>query len=76
MDDGRVINEETALLSTVERRRKPKPLPWLQISIILLLQVCEPITGLSIYPYINQVGPFVVGTWAVNETLRFSLLVN
>ena len=33
----------------------PNPLPKLQLAIVLLLQVCEPITSQSIYPYINQV---------------------
>ncbi|KAF9560725.1 MFS general substrate transporter [Agrocybe pediades] len=30
------------------------PLPKFQIAIILVLQLCEPITSQSIYPYINQ----------------------
>lgn len=32
----------------------PQPLQWSQIYIILLLQLCEPLTSQSIYPYINQ----------------------
>ena len=36
------------------KNRLPKPLPKLQLAIVLLLQVCEPITSQSIYPYINQ----------------------
>ncbi|KAF8220945.1 MFS general substrate transporter [Tricholoma matsutake] len=40
--------------SWTSRHRKPNPLPWFQLSIILLLQICEPITSQSIYPYINQ----------------------
>ncbi|KAL4262459.1 MFS transporter superfamily protein [Pleurotus pulmonarius] len=32
--------------------RPPPPLPWSQIYIILLLQLCEPLTSHSIYPYI------------------------
>ena len=35
--------------------RKRTPLPRLQIWVILLLHVVEPITSQSIYPYINQV---------------------
>ncbi|KAJ7881008.1 major facilitator superfamily domain-containing protein [Mycena olivaceomarginata] len=46
------INEETALLSRPERKRTP--LPKLQLSIIMLVQICEPIASQSIYPYINQ----------------------
>ncbi|GLB44900.1 putative major facilitator superfamily protein [Lyophyllum shimeji] len=53
-DDGRIVNEESALLSQSPKRRKPNPLPWFQISVVLLLQVCEPITSQSIYPYVNQ----------------------
>ncbi|KAG6860740.1 hypothetical protein C0995_008004 [Termitomyces sp. Mi166 len=53
-DEERVVDEETALLTQSHERRKPTPLPWLQISIVLLLQVTEPITSMSIYPYINQ----------------------
>ncbi|KAJ3772308.1 major facilitator superfamily transporter [Lentinula raphanica] len=36
------------------RRTTPTPLPKVQISILMLLQICEPITSQSIYPYINQ----------------------
>ncbi|KAF8220944.1 MFS general substrate transporter [Tricholoma matsutake] len=55
--DGSRIMDETATLlrgKNQNRNRKPHPLPWLQISIVLLLQICEPITSQSIYPYINQ----------------------
>ncbi|RDB26103.1 Efflux pump azaL [Hypsizygus marmoreus] len=55
MDHNPVVDEETSLLTHPKRHRRPtKPLPRLQISIILLLQVCEPITSQSIYPYVNQ----------------------
>ena len=36
-------------------KQKRTPLPWLQITIILLLHTCEPISSQSIYPYINEV---------------------
>ncbi|KAJ3573998.1 hypothetical protein NP233_g2071 [Leucocoprinus birnbaumii] len=52
-----VVDEETPLLSSpVEshKERQASPLPKLQIAIILLLQLCEPVTSQSIYPYINQ----------------------
>ena len=45
-------DENTPLLPSKQRRT---PLPWLQISILLLLQICEPICSQSIYPYINEV---------------------
>ncbi|KAJ7881026.1 major facilitator superfamily domain-containing protein [Mycena olivaceomarginata] len=44
------INETTSLL----RAKKPTPLPKLQLAIIMLIQICEPLTSQSIYPYINQ----------------------
>lgn len=60
------IDEETPLLTNTtnktktcnvheRRKRAPTPLPKVQISILMLLQICEPITSQSIYPYINQV---------------------
>jgi len=58
MDDSRAVNETTALLPSENRTRISHPLPWLQISIVLFLQICEPITSQSIYPYINQVRIF------------------
>ena len=52
-------SEETPLLSdcaqTEDARKTPAPLPKFQIAILLLLQICEPITSQSIYPYINKV---------------------
>ncbi|PFH48540.1 hypothetical protein AMATHDRAFT_5737 [Amanita thiersii Skay4041] len=48
-----VCDEETALL-TGKRKVVPTPLPKVQITVLLLLQLCDPICGSSIYPYINQ----------------------
>ena len=48
----KLVDEETPLLV----KPKPRtPLPWLQISIVMLLQMCEPVASQSISPYINQV---------------------
>ncbi|KAF8886146.1 major facilitator superfamily domain-containing protein [Infundibulicybe gibba] len=47
-------DEETALLSRNEEQQGPTHSPKVQIAIVLLLQLCEPITSHSIYPYINQ----------------------
>ena len=47
-------DENTPLLPSKQGRSRT-PLPWLQISIMLLLQMCEPICSQSIYPYINEV---------------------
>ncbi|KAF8875931.1 major facilitator superfamily transporter [Infundibulicybe gibba] len=54
MNDNHTINEETALLAPAKKQQNPTPLPKVQIGIVLLLQLCEPITSLSVYPYINQ----------------------
>ncbi|KAJ7911437.1 major facilitator superfamily domain-containing protein [Mycena leptocephala] len=47
------INETTTLLPSPQAK-KPTPLPKLQLAIIMLIQICEPLTSQSIYPYINQ----------------------
>ncbi|KAI0275665.1 major facilitator superfamily domain-containing protein [Russula aff. rugulosa BPL654] len=48
------VDEETPLLHNANAPRKATPLPVTQISILLLLLLAEPITSLSINPYINQ----------------------
>ncbi|KAJ6546345.1 major facilitator superfamily domain-containing protein [Mycena sp. CBHHK59/15] len=47
------VNEETALLAAA-KPKSPTPLPKLQLSVIMLIQICEPLASQSIYPYINQ----------------------
>lgn len=49
------VDEETPLLHNANAPRKATPLPVTQITILLLLLLTEPITSLSINPYINQV---------------------
>ncbi|KAH9963061.1 major facilitator superfamily domain-containing protein [Russula compacta] len=53
ISDG-TVDEETPLLHGTNAPRKATPLPVTQISILLLLLLAEPITSLSINPYINQ----------------------
>ena len=55
--DGRrqLPDEETALLAERKTLKTPTPLPRLQIFILLLMQLAEPITSNCIYPFINQV---------------------
>jgi hypothetical protein len=55
MEDDRLIDDDSSPLYHTKGHQKPTPLPWLQISILVLIQVCEPMTAESIYPYINQV---------------------
>lgn len=38
-----------------EPRRRPTPLPKLQIAVLLFFQLAEPITSQCIYPFVNQV---------------------
>lgn len=55
-------DEETALLASPERKvlKAPTPLPRLQIFILLLMQLAEPITSNCIYPFINQVSLLII----------------
>ena len=54
--EGIPDDENTLLLNAqLSIKQKRTPLPWLQITIILLLHTCEPISSQSIYPYINEV---------------------
>ncbi|KAF9048820.1 member of major facilitator superfamily multidrug-resistance, DHA1 sub-family [Panaeolus papilionaceus] len=48
------VDEETPLL--IENAKKPKvtPLPWFQFSIVLFLQLAEPLTSQVIYPFAPQ----------------------
>ncbi|RXW25538.1 hypothetical protein EST38_g331 [Candolleomyces aberdarensis] len=47
------IDEETPLL-TNGQSKKPTPLPWTQFSIVLFLQLAEPLTSNVIYPFMPQ----------------------
>jgi hypothetical protein len=47
--------EATPLLCDGNPLQKNTPLPITQILVLLMLQLTEPITSLSINPYINQV---------------------
>jgi hypothetical protein len=48
------IDEETPLL-TSGHSKKATPLPWTQFSIVLFLQLAEPLTSNVIYPFMPQV---------------------
>ncbi|KAG1745816.1 MFS general substrate transporter [Suillus paluster] len=50
-----MIANETTPLIPPRRLKKPKtPLPKLQIGILMMMQIAEPIASTSIFPYINQ----------------------
>lgn len=45
------IDEETPLLRSERAQKQQTPLPWGQFSIILCLQLAEPLTSQVIYPF-------------------------
>ncbi|PFH51086.1 hypothetical protein AMATHDRAFT_75169 [Amanita thiersii Skay4041] len=45
------VDEETPLLNQQKTKKKPTPLPWFQLSIVLFLQLSEPLTSQVIYPF-------------------------
>ena len=49
------VDEETPLLQENNGKTLPTPLPWFQFSIILFLQLAEPLTSQVIYPFAPQV---------------------
>lgn len=47
-------SDSDALHKDANEGRYPTPLPWGQLLIALLVQFAEPITGVVIFPFINQ----------------------
>ncbi|KAJ7176473.1 major facilitator superfamily domain-containing protein [Mycena filopes] len=64
MPTNEVVDETSSLLPSPPPKQKSTrddgstptrtPLPKLQLTVILLVQICEPLSSQSIYPYINQ----------------------
>ncbi|KDR78797.1 hypothetical protein GALMADRAFT_244352 [Galerina marginata CBS 339.88] len=48
------IDEETPLLAQNASKKRPTPLPWAQFSIVMFLQLAEPLTSQVIYPFAPQ----------------------
>ncbi|KAG1858896.1 major facilitator superfamily domain-containing protein [Suillus subluteus] len=48
------VDEETPLLQPEEQHKIKTPLPWRQLSIILFLQLTEPITAQAVAPFAPQ----------------------
>ena len=44
-------DEETPLLRSESRKRAKTPIPWGQFTILLILQLAEPLTSQVIYPF-------------------------
>jgi hypothetical protein len=49
------IDEETPLLQENNAHKRATPLPWAQFSLVLVLQLAEPLTSQVIYPFAPQV---------------------
>lgn len=49
------VDEETPLLQESNGNRLPTPVPWFQFSLVLFLQLAEPLTSQVIYPFAPQV---------------------
>ncbi|EGN99358.1 hypothetical protein SERLA73DRAFT_108813 [Serpula lacrymans var. lacrymans S7.3] len=52
--NNHIVDEDAPLLQGKRHRKQRTPLPKLQIGILLLLQLAEPLASQSIYPFINQ----------------------
>ncbi|KAI0039016.1 MFS general substrate transporter [Auriscalpium vulgare] len=48
---SRDVDEETPLLAAPPVHKKPTPVPWAQVSILLILQLAEPLTSQVVYPF-------------------------
>ncbi|KIM39395.1 hypothetical protein M413DRAFT_447318 [Hebeloma cylindrosporum] len=48
------IDEETPLLHENNGNKPPTPVPWIQFSLVLFLQLAEPLTSQVIYPFAPQ----------------------
>ncbi|KAK7461942.1 hypothetical protein VKT23_008374 [Stygiomarasmius scandens] len=48
------VDEETPLLQEQQTKPKRTPLPWFQFTIVLFLQLAEPLTSQVIYPFTPQ----------------------
>lgn len=44
----------STILQDGPNKKKRTPLPWMQLSIVYLIQFTEPISSFVIYPFINQ----------------------
>ena len=50
-----MTDETSSILRKTSPKKQKTSLPKLQIGILMLVQMAEPILSMSIYPYINQV---------------------
>lgn len=52
---SQAVDEETPLLPAQKQKKGRTPLPWRQFTIILFLQLAEPLTSQVIAPFAPQV---------------------
>ena len=52
-DEGVALLQSESEFSRFQR--KPNPLPWRQLSVVLFVETCDALAKQSIQPYINQV---------------------
>lgn len=69
------VDEETPLLNSQQLKSKRTPLPWFQFSIVLLLQLAEPLTSQVIYPFAPEVRLCIVLIRLVANAPAHSLFV-
>lgn len=50
----RVPDEETPLLET-QHKKAMTPIPWRQVSLVMIIQAGEPLTSQVIYPFTPEV---------------------
>ena len=63
---SQAVDEETPLLR--EQKKARTPLPWRQFSIILLLQLAEPLTSQVIAPFAPEVCPCLLPSSVLSFT--------
>lgn len=72
MDPAADIDEQTPLLpSSGEKKERITPLPKVQLGVLMLLQLAEPITSQCIYPFINQVCCIIATKFVIFCSLVF-----
>ena len=54
---SQAVDEETPLLQAQKQKKGRTPLPWRQFSIIMFIQLSEPLTSQVIAPFAPQVCP-------------------
>ena len=72
---SQAVDEETPLLR--EQKKVRTPLPWRQLSIILLLQLAEPLTSQVIAPFAPEVRPCSLppSVFSFNYSSLYEILV-